>query len=172
MRISKPIHFIGLGGAGCNALEYIHQQGIKAKYTGISYLERPHLPKDIHFITFVRQSKWQLFDGSKLFTQHCRYILLAGLGGNTGSYLVEELTQLLKARHIEFLTICSFPFSLEGNQRRITAEKVKTRFESTVNFICFDLNFIIRTWGDQTLSSAFEKADQQFYWLSQGLNFN
>lgn len=172
MRISKPIHFIGLGGAGCNALEYIHQQGIKAKYTGISYPERLCLPRTIQFIPFIRESKWDMFDGSKLFTNKCRYILLAGLGGDTGTYLVEALTHQLVTRHIQFLTICSFPFSLEGNQRRITAEKVKTRFESSLSFICFDLNFLIRTWGDQTLSSAFEMADQQFYWLSQGLNFN
>ena len=168
----KPTHFIGLGGAGCNALEHIHQQGIKAKYTCISYPERPYLPKDIHFISFIRSGKRQLFDGSKMFTRNYRYILMAGLGGITGSYLVEEFAQLFQARHIEFLTICSFPFSLEGTQRRIMAEKVKSRLESTNNFICFDLNQLIRTWGDQTLTSAFEKADQQFYWLSQGLNFN
>lgn len=171
-RVFKPTHFVGLGGAGCNALEYIHQQGIIAKYTCISYPERPHLPENIRFIPFIRESKWQKCDGSKLFTRNCRYILLAGLGGNMGSYLVEELTQQLEARHIQFLTICSSPFSFEGKQRRKAAEKVTARFQSTINFICFDLNFLIGTWGDQTLSSAFERADQQFYWLSQGLNYN
>ncbi len=78
----KPTHFIGLGGAGCNALEYIHRQGITAKYTCISYPERPHRPVDIR------------------------------------------------------------------------------------------VNLLIRVLGDQTLSSAFERANQQFYWLTQGLNVN
>jgi cell division GTPase FtsZ len=171
-KMFKPIHFIGLGGAGCNALEYIHRQGITARYTCISYPHRPHLPESIRIIPFIRKSKRDVFNRSEMFTRNCRYILLAGLGGNTGSYLVEQLTPQLEARHIPFLTICIYPFSFEGKQRRVTADKVIARFRPSVNFICFDLNLLIRAWGDQTLSSAFERADQQFYWLSQGLNFN
>jgi cell division GTPase FtsZ len=173
-RMFKPTHFIGLGGAGCNALEFIHQQGVAAEFTCISDRKNLHLPENFRFIPFIRDRKRDVFDGSKLFfARNCRYILLAGLGGNTGSYLVEELTQQLLGQNIQFLTICSHPFALEGKQRSMTAERIIARFSSTTNFICFDLNLLIRGWGgDLTISSAFEKADQQFYWLSQGLQFN
>lgn len=161
--MNKRIHFIGLGGAGCTALEHIYQQGIQAKYTCISYPERPELPPDIHFIKYARLSKWHLFEVGNLFKENCRYILLAGLGGNTGSYLVEELTPFLWVRNKEFLVLCSSPFSFEGAQRRIIAEKVKTKFQSMDNFICFDLEDMRQIWGNITLKGAFDHANKEFY---------
>ena len=139
IKMNKRIHFIGLGGAGCNALEYIYRQGIKANYTSITYPERPHLPPDVHFNAYARISKWHLFEAGTLFNENCRYILLAGLGGDTGSYLVEELTPLLWVQNKEFLILCSSPFSFEGNQRRIIAAGVKTKFQSMSNFVQFYL---------------------------------
>ena len=68
------IHFIGLGGAGCNALEHIYRQGIHANYTCISYPERPELPADIHFIKYARLSKWHLFEAGNLFKENSKYL--------------------------------------------------------------------------------------------------
>lgn len=172
MGVNKGIHYIGLGGAGCHAIEYIHKKGVKAKFIGISYPVRLHLPADIQFISYVRVSKSQKFDGRELIKDNFRYVLLAGLGGNTGTCLVEELTHLLMSRNKEFQAICSLPFTFEGEQRRMLAQRVKTKFQSSGNFICFDLNLIRKNWDDMTLSRAFEKADEQFFWLSQVQNFN
>ena len=157
------IHFIGLGGAGCNALEHIYRQGIHANYTCISYPERPELPPDVYFIKYARLSKWHLFEVGNLFKENCRYVLLAGLGGNTGSYLIEELLPILWVRYKEFLVLCSSPFSFEGAQRRIIAERVKTKFQSMDNFICFDLEEMRQIWGNISLKAAFDKADNEFY---------
>jgi cell division GTPase FtsZ len=170
--MTRQLHFIGLGGGGCNAVEYVHSKGIQATYTCISYPERPSLPSDIHFSTFARHNKWDLFDGYDLVRKNRRYVLLAGLGGKTGTYLVEEFILLLQYQNRNFLTICSLPFAFEGYQRRTIANGVRTKFQSMNNFICFDLNSIVKHWGDMTLTDAFEKADERFFWLSQGLNFN
>ena len=161
--MNKKIHFIGLGGAGCNALEHIYRQGIQAKYTCISYPGRPELPPDIQFIKYARLSKWHLFEAGNLFKENSKYVLLAGLGGETGSYLVKELTSFLWVRNKEFLILCSSPFSFEGNQRRIIAAGVKIKFQSMSNFICFDLEEMRQIWGNISLKAAFDKADNEFY---------
>ena len=170
--MTRQLHFIGLGGAGCNAVEYIHGKGIPATYTCISHPERPSLPSDIHFSSFARLSKWDLFDGYDLVAKNRRYILLAGLGGNTGTYLVEEFMFLLQYHNRAFSVICSLPFTFEGQQRRIIANRVRTKFQSMNNFICFDLDSLVKHWGDMTLTDAFGKADERFYWLSQVQNYN
>jgi len=41
----KMTHFIGLGGAGTNAVEFLFKNGIKGKFTCVSYPQRPKLPK-------------------------------------------------------------------------------------------------------------------------------
>ncbi|MCX6227378.1 MAG: hypothetical protein NTV01_22015 [Bacteroidia bacterium] len=170
--MTRQLHFIGLGGGGCNAVEYIHSKGIQANYTCISHPERSSLPSDIHFQTFARLSKWDLFDGYDLVRKNRRYVLLSGLGGKTGTYLVEEFMLLLQYQNRDFLTICSLPFAFEGHQRRIFAERFRAKFQSMKNFICFDLNSIVKHWADITLTDAFEKADERFYWLSQVQNYN
>ena len=172
--MSKKFHFIGLGGAGCNALEYIYRQGIKAKYTCISYPERPELPPDIRFIKCTRQIKRHLFETGSLFKEDSKYILLAGLGGDTGSNLLVELASILWVRNKEFILLCSLPFSFEGAQRRVIAGNIKTRFKSMDNFICFDLEEMRQIWGNVTLKVAFEKADKEFYnlFLTRGFSLN
>jgi cell division GTPase FtsZ len=170
--MTRQLHFIGLGGGGCNAVEYIYGKGVQAKYTCISHPERSTLSSDIRFFTFARLNKKDLFDEYDLVRKNRRYILLTGLGGNTGTYLVEEFIHLLQYHNRDFLAICSLPFTFEGQQRRIIANRVWTKFQSMNNFICFDLNSIVRRWGDMTLTEAFEKADERFYWLSQVENYN
>ena len=39
----RPIHFVGLGGAGSNVLEHIHKKGIEARYTCITTPPRNYL---------------------------------------------------------------------------------------------------------------------------------
>lgn len=168
----KGLHFIGLGGAGCTALEYIHRQGVQAHYTCITYPERSTLPSDIHFLPFIRECPRDIFDGYDLVGRNQWFILLAGLGGETGTYLVEEFTHLLLYRRRDFFTICSLPFAFEGHQRRTIADGVRAKFESMNNFICFDHNSIVKQWGDMNLTEVFDKADERFFWLSQVQNYN
>ena len=46
----KQLHFVGLGGAGTNTVEYFYRMGIKGNYTCITNPERPNLPSEIKFI--------------------------------------------------------------------------------------------------------------------------
>jgi cell division GTPase FtsZ len=170
--MNRQLHIIGLGGAGCNAVEHIYGKGVPARYTCISYPQRSSIPKDINFLTIASVSNRDLFDAYDLVGKNHRYILLAGLGGKTGSYLVEELVNMLCYQRREFLAVCSMPFAFEGCQRRSVAESVRSKYQSMSNFIFFDLNSLVRIWGDITLSDAFDKADERFYWLSLFQNYN
>ena len=45
-----------------------------------------------------------------------KYIIIAGLGGYTGTYITEEVAKLLKIGNKTFSIICSMPFNVEGKQ--------------------------------------------------------
>src|SRR5690606_33418372 len=128
-------HFIGLGGAGCNVVEGMHAKEIQGKFTCITELKRPHLAEQIQFAIFLppgdRERKLpsgipdmklpiQLSDKIKeVFSENDTYILLAGLGGFTGTKLVGQLIPWLQNHHKNFVVCCSIPFAFEGESRDI-----------------------------------------------------
>lgn len=178
----KEIHIIGLGGAGCNALEYVHRQGVQAKYTCITDPQRLHLSPEIDSIQFsppVRNHfKYgklfvQLSDMDRnfsvpqeitdLFENDNKFVLLAGLGGYTGSFLIEKLFPWLQAMDKDYLTICSLPYTFEGQDRRALAESMKITLQYFPNFKWFRLDTLRDTYGNLTLRDAFLTADKEFY---------
>ena len=173
IRNTKPLHFIGLGGAGCNALDHIYRKGIQAKYTCIDHRMRLDLPQEIEFIRFTSVGRNPFFyderltladDIKELFVANHRFCLLAGLGGYTGTSLAMELTIWLHHSETEFLTICSCPFSFEGGSRRSTANKSKMELASISNFISFNLDdTITEDFGKLTIKGVYARADEQFY---------
>lgn len=181
--INNPLHFIGLGGAGCNALEYIYNKNINAKYTGITELEkRSKLSSAINYVDFIppKQICFKTDTGEysisdmtqklilpdhikQLFRENHRYVLLAGLGGYTGTYMTEELALLLRKWGKDFYIISSLPFSFEDSRRQSFARKVKDKMRWLDKFKYFELETIRETYGDITLKHAFEKGDEQFF---------
>ncbi|HYK74892.1 MAG TPA: hypothetical protein VEV44_17500, partial [Pseudoneobacillus sp.] len=164
----KPLHFIGIGDAGRKVLKHIHQKKIPAKYTCIAcscwhlpWYNSSVLPEDIHVIqlshigssyesedtsygqlTFIEsylQTPMKVStEVTDLFKDDNRYILLAGLGGFTGTFLAEKLTLMLDENKKDFLTICSLPFSFEGKKRSTWANKVRQNLRSIPNVKYFD----------------------------------
>jgi hypothetical protein len=178
---SREFHFVGLGGGGCNALENIHKKGVRAKYTCVTNPLRPHLPPDVEFVRFVPPACFdrnymdsiskQSFDAAALpgpeiqhiFRDDSTYVLLAALGGYTGSKLVRELAEYLVLKNKRFIIICSAPFSFEGKVNIALAERIKEQLRPLPDFHCFDLQSLREIHGNMTLSDAFAKADEQFY---------
>lgn len=175
------LHFIGLGGAGCNILEYFHKRGLKGKYTCISNPERPLLSSSIKFIKFIPPVKSYTEDGEEsygvsdmsqplvvpkevkdIISANDMYILLTGLGGYTGTYMTELFTTLLKEQNKQFLTICSLPFAFE-KERKLYADKITIKFQGLPNFKYYDLEVMKENYGDKTLKEVFEMIDEQFY---------
>jgi cell division protein FtsZ len=180
---ARSVHFVGLGGGGCNALEHIHGKGVKARYTYITHPERPALPAGIRFISadpaqvnHLLQEPETFFSQSpaieNVFTEDATYILLAALGGDTGTTLVRELSRYLSKRGKSFMAICSTPFQFEGKRRIRLAEQAKGILEHSPNFRWFSLEAIRETHGNMLLSKAFALADEQFFIRYEALRNN
>lgn len=179
----KEIHFIGLGTAGCSALQYIRNKKVAAKYTVITETADLGASEGIDLIPFtppryVRaktkdRSIWYpdmdkqiiIPNGIKeLFGQDNRYVLLAGLGGYTGTYMAEVLSTMLSDCGMEFYTICSLPFPFEGPERNTFAMTSFNKLRLIDHFRYFDFKVLAeQTGGDMSLSKAFAKGDEQFY---------
>lgn len=175
--ISRDLHLIGLGGAGCNMLEYIHGQGLKAKYTAISSPVRYGLPLGIGFIQYGPISKG-LRDYSvteqdlpisysilELLEENNEFVLMVGLGGNTGSNLARQLSRILQSKGKRFMVICHTPFTFEGKSRRNLASRTLNELQRIHGVHSFNLDSIRDIFGDLKLSEAFLKADEQSYQL-------
>lgn len=172
-------HFIGLGGAGCNILEFFHQKGLKGNYTCITNPKRENLSKDIQFIHYCsprdEKTKGILADMTvplilseevkAVFSENYTYVLLAGLGSYTGTYMTEELTILLQENNKNFVSICCMPFLFEGDLYRLYAEKIKNRFQILPNFRFYDLEEIKEKHGNKGFREVFEIANNEIYKL-------
>lgn len=179
---NPSIHFIGLGGAGSNQVEFLYNKGIKGKFTCISNPIRQNLPNDIHFVHFIPPGEIHYKNGVeilrisdlkqpikipdsilKIFDSNEAFVLLSGLGGYTGTFMTEELTLLLNQRKCKFLTISSLPFKFEGKKRRFIADNTINKLKNIGRFQYYELENIKAEHGDLTLSDAFEKANEQLY---------
>jgi len=180
--LKNEIHFVGLGTAGCNALKYIFRKNVKAKYTAITELSQSVLPEGINLIPFTPPRKiiHKIKDTSiwasdmekqliipeaikELFNEDDLYILLAGLGGYTGTYFTEALSTMLSANYKMFFVICSLPFPFEGKDRNKIAISAFSNLRLIENFRYFDFQVLSEQLENNMLDEAFEKGNEQFY---------
>lgn len=177
----KPIHFIGLGGAGSNLVEYIYSKGVQAKFTMITEPKRPNLASEINFIKFVSKGVYFGKVGKKvrfsdlsqplivpkkvndLIIDDCHYVLLAGFGGFTGTVLTRELSVRLINKGKSFNVFCTLPFDFEGENRKLFANTVRQKLQGLSNFHPYALNILRLNYGNLLLSEAFQKADEEIY---------
>jgi cell division GTPase FtsZ len=177
----KPIHIIGLGGAGSNMVEYIHNKDFQAKFTMVTKPIRTNLPSEINFIEYVSKGIYFGKDGDKVrfsdfsqpvivpkklnnfFSNDYHYVLLAGFGGFTGTVLTRELAFMLKENLISFNIICTMPFEFEGQIRKIFANSAKQKLQDIPNIQYFDLDIIREKYGNLLMEDAFEKANEEIY---------
>lgn len=180
---TSSIHFVGLGGAGSNQVEFLFNKGIIiGKFTCISNPVRLNLPKEIQFVHFIppgesyHKNGVEVFRISEMkqpieipdsilniFDSNEEFILLSGLGGYTGTFMTEELTVILNQRKKLFLTVSSLPFKFEGQQRRLIAENTINKLKSIASFQYYELAEINNAYGDLTIRDAFEKANERLY---------
>lgn len=171
------LHFIGLGGAGCNIIEHIHKKGIDARYTCITSPERPKIPADIEFILFgpaehdyhtykVEMKDLEISGEVKnLFDSDSMFVLFAGFGGTTGTNLTRQLSAILQRNNKKFMVIHTMPFNFEGSSRNTLALKTKQAMDGISNVHSFDLEVIRQNYGNVKLHVAFQKADEHCYQL-------
>lgn len=91
------------------------------------------------------------------------YLLVAGLGGYTGSYFLEALSIYLHENGFDFLSVASVPFAFEGSRRGSRARSVLSNLSGLRNVFHFELDEIIHRYGHMTVSEAFTTADGYFF---------
>ena len=181
---NKPLHLIGFGGAGANSIIAIQKIGLPAKYTCITQPEREDLAPEITFITFMPPGELRVTKIGKhffipnmqaplevpktiydLFEPKAHFILIAGLGGYTGSYLMEHFGAWLPKHKISFTAICLLPFSFERKGSKTIIKRVQKKFKAAKNIHFIDLNTYQEKFGDNPLTDLFEQVNQDVYSL-------
>jgi cell division GTPase FtsZ len=179
---ASSIHFIGLGCAGSNQVEFLYNKGIIGKFTCISNSIRLNLPKEIQFVHFIPPGESQYKNGVEMFRisdmkqpivipdsilnifdSNEVFVLLSGLGGYTGTFMTEELTLFLNQRKKLFLTISSLPFNFEAHKRRLIAENTMNKLKSIDSFKYYELEKIKTEYGHLPIMYTIEKANEQLY---------
>ena len=188
----KPnLHFIGLGGGGTNILEYFHKKDLRAKYTSITNCRRPHFPSDIQFLQFLPPTKnsepgngniWMESDMSQplklpkilknIFDADDQYILFAGLGGYTGTKVVDALIPWLQKKDKDFMVICNLPLAFEGASRNSIASNLVKKYRHLPNFKYFDLEAVMEVHGNNTIPEAHKHCYSIFLEAKKDLNLS
>ncbi|MBS1646915.1 MAG: hypothetical protein JST67_06205 [Bacteroidetes bacterium] len=186
----RPIHFVGLGGAGSEAVRLFHNKGLQGFFTCLNTGEKIDLSPEINFIDLehprdifitkegkrydlgpdttkeylIPQTVW------KVFEQPHRFVLLSGLGGYTGGTTTKEISLHLYRQQKDFYIIGSLPFSFEKS-RIVRAQKIIQELKHLGNVTTFELNSIAAMYGNMRMSKAIEKATEQFYTLYQATSW-
>lgn len=180
-------HFIGIGGAGSNVVEYFHSLNIKGFYTLISDPVRQNLPSRMNFI-FFDNGKEKLKNSSdvsllfkiiepipneilKIFESNKTYILLAGLGGYTGTILTQQLISYLESKNKNYLVIACLPLAFESEKAISISNQFILNSKDNKRIQYFAMEELRLNNGDLNLSQFFEKANEKFVELFyKGIN--
>ena len=182
-----PIHFIGLGGAGCNGLEVIYAKKNSGHFTCITDIARTHLPPAIQFIPFQSiftpstsaaaclpdyNFAFQLTAAIQmLLSQPQQYVLLAGLGGYTGTRLLQAFTGYLLKKNRPFTIVASLPFTWETDRRK-SVETRLPHFQALPQFHAFDLSQLSKKGekGNINMKLFMQLANEEFYTIYRQCN--
>jgi cell division GTPase FtsZ len=173
--INKPLHFVGLGQGGTNAMEFIHEKEIKAKYSSITGSYVSHLKPEIKHL-FYKTSLDQRVNGiyykkqiaitakmKSLFSKNDRYVILCGLGASVGTGLIFSLLEFLQTEKKNYLAICSLPSLIEGRSKRVYATQKINELEKWNNFLFFDQQLFAEEGKKPSIRKIFEKGNQQYF---------
>ena len=178
--MKQDIHFIGIGDAGTNVLEYFYYfLGFEAKYTYINDCLRVYLPNEIEYFNFNSEVKWSKIrnnqiplktytdfklneDLKKIFEEGDTYILLTGLGGFIGTILTQKIINYLESKNIRFLLIASLPFQFEHKEKIKNAFYFVGKNNMKSNFLYYDLGRLKLKFGTVKVQYALDKANKEF----------
>jgi cell division GTPase FtsZ len=177
----KPLHIIGFGGAGSNFVEYAHAQGVKSKFTCISDPVRENLSPAIKFFRFepppevislYRDELLLRSDMSiplevpdaiyEIFAPDDNYVIVAGLGGYTGTFFMEHFAEWLAINKKSFTALCSLPFTFERGSKRKYINRVHEKYKSNPDFHFIPLPNYQAKYGDLPITDFFEVIHKEF----------
>lgn len=170
-----PLHFVGLGQGGTNAMVHIYKKGIVAKYSCITGPYVSHLKPEMEYLFFETPQDYRINgihykipldltpEMKALFSENHRYIILTGLGSSVGTGLISSLIDFMITERKSYFAICSLPPKNEGRSKREYAEQKKAEIEGLTNVAFFDQHAIREEFGPLPVKETFEIGNELFY---------
>jgi cell division protein FtsZ len=184
------IKVIGVGGGGCNAVNYMFQQQIKGVDFIVTNTDKQHL--DISPVPLKIQLGPSLTQGlgagqlpeigrnaaieniediKAILSYNTKMVFItAGMGGGTGTGAAPVIAQVAKEMGILTVGIVTMPFSFEGKSKKMLAEQGLENMRNVVDTLLVINNDKLREmYGNLTLSNAFAHADEVLNTAARGI---
>jgi len=175
------IKVIGVGGAGCNAVSQMVEDGIEgvevyAVNTDIQHLSMLPVPNKIQIGEKItrglgagsqpevgEQAALEDIDKIKEILQDADMVFIAaGMGGGTGTGAAPVIAQTAKDMGILTVAIVTMPFKFEGRKRheiaKVGLEKIKQSTDAYI--VVHNQKLLEMGLPDLKLSEAFKKVDE------------
>ena len=171
------IKVIGVGGGGCNAVNYMYKQRIEGctfivANTDSQALEKCDVPLKIKMGTLGagtnptegRNAALNSQDliSKTLFDDHTEMLFItAGMGGGTGTGAAPVIAAMAKKKGILTVGVVTIPFKNQGNETMSKALDGIIELEKNVDsLLIIDNEKLFDVYGDLLLQDAFPKADE------------
>lgn len=179
-RHTKKLHLVGIGDGGCKMVHYLLNKDDQADFTLINSSFKGYyapiskqviyeIPNDAYTgrninLTTLQSQECLSKNIKNVFADNSKhYVILAGLGGFTGSYLSRAVVSHLENNNITYNSIISLPFTHEGMIKRRNTEIIKSSFGKIQNTVFVDYDTIREKHGNFKLIDAFTIADEYVY---------
>lgn len=177
---AKNLHLVGMGDGGCKMVQYLLNRNDQADFTLINSSFKGYyapiskqviyeIPNDAYTgrninLTTLQSQECLPQNIKNVFADNSKhYVIIAGLGGFTGSYLSRAFISHLKSNNIAYNSIISLPFTHEGLIKRNNAEIIKSSFGKIQNTVFVDFDSIREKHGNFKLVDAFAIANEYVY---------
>jgi len=173
------IKVIGVGGGGCNAVNYMYKQNIQGCSfivcnTDAQALQSSEVPVKIQLgqnglgagtdPTAGRNAALEAQDEIAAKVMDCGTKMLfitAGMGGGTGTGASPVIAKMAKDRGILTVAVVTIPFKNEGNESQSKAVDGIHELEKNVDSLLIINNEkLYQFFGDTLIQEAFPKADE------------
>ena len=186
-----PIKVVGVGGAGCNAVDRM----VEARISGVEFvgintdaqaLARCQAETRVRIGDRVsrglgvggnpelgRQSADESQEDLREIVRGMDMIFLtAGMGGGTGSGAAPVLAKVAHEEGALTVAVVTLPFSFEGSKRRINALNAKDELSASVDTLIVIPNDRLLSVCDQqmTIAESFAAADEVLRQAIQGIS--
>ncbi|MFN8776190.1 MAG: cell division protein FtsZ [Flavobacteriales bacterium] len=188
--IKSIIKVIGVGGGGSNAVNYMHEQGIKGVdfivcNTDAQALDSSPVPIKVQLGGTLTEGRGagampevgrnaaieSLEEIRSLLSESTNMVFVtAGMGGGTGTGAAPVIAKLAKDMGILTVGIITVPFMFEGRKRSLQAKQGIDEMRRSVDTLLIIRNDKLRElFGNLTLKQAFSHADEVLCTAAKGI---
>ena len=181
-RFNKIIKVLGVGGAGCNAMLYMHNQGMRdvdfvACNTDAQVLD--HFPDDIVKIQLGANltkglgagTNWEIGRDAAIESEEAirevladpteMVFITAGMGGGTGTGAAPEIARVAKELGRLTIAVVTFPFGFEGKNKLKQASDGVEKLQKYCDTVLVIKNEkLAEMYADLDIEDAYKKADE------------